>query len=147
MAVDFVRTRGVARKQKVREEEKGMLIAEARVETERSSRYLVQLCRHVDKAAQVRPQMQAHVEWSDDRGVISFSWGRCTLQAAPGLLTLRAEASDEEGLRRIENRVADRLERFGRRDQLTVTWTPPHGAEEQSAETATRRRRGGHAHG
>lgn len=108
-----------------------MLIAEARVETERSSRYLVQLCRHVNKAAQAHPQMQAHVEWSDDRGVISFGWGRCTLHADPGVLMLRAEAPDEESLQRIEHRMADRLERFGRRDRLTVTWTPPQGAGEQ----------------
>jgi hypothetical protein len=68
-----------------------MLIAEAKVATERSSRYLVQLCRHVTKVGRARPQMQAHVEWSDDRGVISFDWGRCTLRADQGVLTLRAE--------------------------------------------------------
>jgi hypothetical protein len=151
-----------------------MLIAEARVETERSSRYLVRLCRHVNKAAHRHPQMKAHVEWSDDRGVISFGWGRCTLRADPGVLTLRAEAPDEEGLRRVEQRVADRLERFGRRDQLTVTWTPPQGAEEQyvadpphypnakphtgvgpdggsttgaASDTAAKRDRGEHGHG
>ena len=65
-----------------------MLVAEAKVETERSSRYLVQLCRHVDAVARAQPQMQAHVEWSDDRGVISFDWGRCMLRAVPGVLTL-----------------------------------------------------------
>lgn len=32
-----------------------MLIAEARVETERSSRYLVQLCQHFDHRAQALP--------------------------------------------------------------------------------------------
>jgi hypothetical protein len=118
------------RKTEVREEEKRLLIAEARVETERSSRYLIQLCRHVNKAARARPQMQAHVEWSDDRGVISFGWGRCTLRADPGVLALRAEALDEEGLRRLEHRVADRLERFGRGDQLTVIWSRPREAGE-----------------
>lgn len=112
-----------------------MLIAEARVETERSSRYIVQLCQHVNKAGQAHPLMQAHVEWSEDRGLINFGWGRCMLRADPGVLTLRAEAPDEEHLQRIEQRVADRLERFGRRDQLTVTWTPPQGAEEPSGET------------
>jgi hypothetical protein len=45
-----------------------MLIAEGRVQAERSSRYLLQLCRHVDKAGQPHPQLRAHVEWSDDRG-------------------------------------------------------------------------------
>jgi hypothetical protein len=67
-----------------------MLIAEARVETERASRYLVQLCQHVDKLGRARPQMQAHAECSDDRGVISVGWGQCTLRALPGVLTLRA---------------------------------------------------------
>jgi hypothetical protein len=108
-----------------------MLIAEARVETARSSRYLVQLCQHVNKVSEANPQMRAHVEWSDDHGVISFGWGRCTLHADPGALTLRAEAPDEESLQRIEHRVAERLEGFGRRDQLMVTWTPPQGAVEQ----------------
>jgi hypothetical protein len=123
-----------------------MLIAEAQVETERSSRYLVQLCQHIDKVGRAHPQMQAHVEWSDDRGVISFDSGRCTLRALPGVLTLRAEAPDQERLHQLEQRVADRLEQVGRRDRLTVTWTPPQSAGEETAETTARRDRGGHAH-
>lgn len=115
-------------------DEDTMLFAEARVETERSSRYLVQLCRHVSKIA--RAQMPARVEWSDDRGVISLDWGRCALRADPGLLTLRAEARDEESLRRLEQRIADRLERFGQAERLTVNWTPPQGSVEHSSETA-----------
>jgi hypothetical protein len=126
-----------------------MLVAEARVATERSRRYLVQLCRHVDFVAKANPQMQAHVEWSDNSGVISFGWGRCTLRADPGVLSLRAEAPDEESLQQLEQRVADRLEQVGRRDRLTVTWTPPEGAGEQPSRQlpgATKDMRG-HAHG
>jgi hypothetical protein len=108
-----------------------MLIAEARVETERSSRYLVQRCQHLDKVAQKNPQLQAHVEWSDDRGQIGFGWGRCTLRALPGVLTLRAEARDQDTLHQLEQRIGDRLEQVGRRDRLTVTWTSPQGAGEQ----------------
>jgi hypothetical protein len=69
-----------------------MLVAEGRVETERASRYLVQLCRHVHLAAQHNHGMQAQVDWSVDRGMISFGWGRCTLRADPAALALRAEA-------------------------------------------------------
>jgi hypothetical protein len=108
-----------------------MLIAEASVATERSSRYLVQLCQHIDKVGRAHPQMQAHVEWSDDRGVISFGLGRCTLRADPDTLNLRAEAPDEESLHQLEQRVTDRLEQVGRRDRLTVTWTPPRRAVER----------------
>jgi hypothetical protein len=72
--------------------------------------------------------MQAHVEWSDDRGVIRFGRGRCTMRAGPGVLTLRAEADDKESLRQLQRRVADRLEQVGRRDQLAVTWAAPRNA-------------------
>jgi hypothetical protein len=106
-----------------------MPIAEARVATDRSSRYLVQLCQHVSLVAQAHPQMQALTEWSDDRGVISFGSGRCTLRADPGVLTLRAEAPDEEGLHQLEQRVADRLIQIGRRDRLMVTWIPLKDAD------------------
>lgn len=110
-----------------------MLIAEARVETNRAARYLVQLCRHLDEVAQVHPEMRVHAEWSDDRGVISFGRGRCTLRAEGGVLTLRAEAPDEEDLRRLEHGIAERLEQVGRRDQLTVAWTPHRSKGEQSS--------------
>lgn len=119
-----------------------MLVAEAKVETERSSRYLVQLCRHVDAVARSQPQMQAHVEWSDDRGVISFDWGRCTLRAVPGVLTLHVEAADEESLHELEQRVGGRLQQIGRRDHLTVTWTLPEGVDEETPEPPARRHSG-----
>lgn len=113
-----------------------MPASEAHVQTERPSRYLVQLCRHVDQmgrnlfhrprshftgAAHAPPEVQ-HVEWSETHGTVTFGWGRCTMQTAPDLLTLRAEATDEENLRRIQDLVAGRLERIGRRDHLTVIW-------------------------
>jgi hypothetical protein len=123
-----------------------MLIAEARVETERASRYLVQLCQHVDKLGRARPQMRAHAEWSDDRGAISFRWGRGTLRALPGVLTLRAEAPDEDALRRVEYPIGARLVGIGRHDHLTVTWTPPRDAGEKTAKPpadATEHPRGG----
>jgi hypothetical protein len=119
-----------------------MLVAEAKVETERSSRYLVQLCRHVDAVARAQPQMQAHVEWSDDRGMISFDWGRCTLRAVLGVLTLHVEAADEESLHELEQRVGGRLQQIGRRDHLTVTWTLPEGVDEETPEPPARRHSG-----
>jgi hypothetical protein len=117
--------------------EDGMLIADARVETERSSRYLVQLCQHLNTVGQAHPEMQVHVEWSGERAVISFDWGRCTLHAEPRVLTLRAEAPDEGSLLRLEQRLTDRLELIGRRDQLTVTWTPTQRAAARSADAVT----------
>jgi hypothetical protein len=129
-----------------------MLIAEARVETDRPGRYLAQLCRHVEELAQARPR-ESHertgargdemvdehsralpqVEWAGAHGIVSFGEGRCILRAEPGVLTLRVEARDEDTLRSAQQRVSDRLERFGRRDGLTVTWSPPQRVDEQYA--------------
>jgi hypothetical protein len=114
-----------------------MLSAEARVETQHPSRYLVQLCRHASHMGQhlrhrprthddgdAPPEVQ-HVQWSETHGIVSLSWGQWTMQATPDTLTLRAQAIDDENLQRIQNLVAGRLERIGRRDHLTVSWQRP----------------------
>ncbi|MCA1706593.1 MAG: DUF2218 domain-containing protein [Actinobacteria bacterium] len=113
-----------------------MLSAEAHVETERASRYLIQLCRHARQMGQHRPHRPRthdgtdtqtppevrHVEWSDTYGIVSLSVGRLTMQATPDTLTLHAEATTEEKLQRIQDLLARRLETIGRRDHLTVNW-------------------------
>jgi hypothetical protein len=55
---------------------------------------------------------------------VDFGWGRCTLQADGNLLTLRAEAADEESLRRVQDIVTRDIERFGSREHLHVSWQP-----------------------
>lgn len=111
-----------------------MLTAEARIENERPSRYLVQLCRHASEMRRHRrywprghggggaPPEVLDVEWSDTHGRISFDFGRCSLSAGADTLTVRAEAADEENLERLQTLLAARLETIGRRDQLTVVW-------------------------
>ncbi|MGP4048207.1 DUF2218 domain-containing protein [Streptomyces sp. 2A115] len=112
-----------------------MPIAEARVETERASRYLVQLCRHAQQMRRrhFRPRAHAgggthtppevhHVEWSDTHGTVRLSLGQWTLRATPDALVLRADAANEEDLRRMRSLVAARVEKIGRRDDLTVVW-------------------------
>jgi hypothetical protein len=114
-----------------------MLTAEAAVDTEHPSRYLVQLCTHASKmggdaphpphrlrshAGGDEPPLMRHAEWTDTDGIVSLSWGRWIMHATPGTLTLRAEADSEEDLRRIQDLVTARLEQFGRRDHLTVNW-------------------------
>ena len=44
------------------------------------------------------------------------------MRALPGRLAVRAEAADEEDLRRIQDLLTTRLEKFGQREHLTVTW-------------------------
>jgi hypothetical protein len=113
-----------------------MAVAEARIPTENASRYLARLCQHAGKMGTHlghRPRGHAgggappeilRAESSDDRGTLVLNWGRCTLQAADGMLTLRAEAGDQDSLARIQELIARRLEKFGRRERLIVTWRP-----------------------
>ncbi|SEP53316.1 DUF2218 domain-containing protein [Amycolatopsis saalfeldensis] len=138
-----------------------MPTAEARVQTDRPSRYLVQLCRHANQMRHrprshdgenphTPPEIQ-HAEWSDTDGTVQLNWGRWTLHATPGTLILRAEADTDNNLQQIQRLLAARLEKIGRRDELTVVWqrldapgdtadTSVPAQEPQRAETAARRR-------
>jgi hypothetical protein len=122
-----------------------MLTAEARVETDRPGRYLTQLCQHLSNKGRHlgtgngrlmrhrpggqqgdhrRPGLaeQVRVEWSETDGTVTFPGGQCVLRADGGALTLRAEAADAETLALIENLITSHLDRFSRREPLTVTW-------------------------
>ena len=118
-----------------------MLTAGARVETTRASRYLVQFCKHADAMsgyrghgmhlAEVlaRRDVQVHADWSDTRGVVTFSpWGQCTITADEAGLIFHVEADDQENLRQIQDIITQDLGRFARRDGLTVTWQPAASA-------------------
>jgi hypothetical protein len=125
-----------------------MPIAEAHVRAGRPSRYLVQLCRHADHMGRMRhrppsgatggrqPPVVRHVDFSENRGVIDFAKGKCTLQASADTLTIRVEAADEDSLRRLQDGIAGRLERIGRRDQLAVIWQRPQASTALPAEQA-----------
>jgi hypothetical protein len=118
----------------------------AHVPTSRAARYLTQLCSHgrlMSRLARHRSpgQVQGHGDGHGNggappvatassagaEGIIDFGWGRCTLRATAGTLSMCAEAVDPQRLQQIQDGVSARLQRIGRRDQLTVTWTeaPP----------------------
>lgn len=110
-----------------------MPVAEAEVQTRDASRYLIRLCEHAGKmrsrlghqprrhSGGAPPEIR-HAEWSDTGGILILSLGRCTLRAADGMLTIRAEARSQEDLVQIQELITRRLEGFGRRERLTVTW-------------------------
>ncbi|MFN2517576.1 MAG: DUF2218 domain-containing protein [Jatrophihabitantaceae bacterium] len=118
-----------------------MPTAQGHVATARPSRYLVQLCNHANKIGSARGHrrrahagsegpafgdVQVSADWSETRGTISFTpWGQCTIQATLDALTLHVEATDDYGLRRIQDIIARDFDRIGRRDKLTVDWRRP----------------------
>ena len=113
-----------------------MLTAGADIRTEHAARYLARLCGHAGKmgtataaSATGGPPMPGdsapevrRVECSGTEGTVSLDWGQWTMQAFPGGLAVRAEAADQESLRRIQDLLTARLQKFGRREHLTVNW-------------------------
>jgi hypothetical protein len=119
-----------------------MLTAEACIETDRASRYLVQTCKHFNNRGRHlggltarhmaaaarhhngagRDPAQARIEWSDTDGLVDLGWGRCAMHASNTALTLRAEADTAGNLEHVQEMVTGHLQRFGRRDNLTVSW-------------------------
>jgi hypothetical protein len=119
-----------------------MLTAEANIRTEHAARYLARLCGHAGKMGTVghrpghrRPSHAAgeappevrRVECSGTEGTVALSWGQWTMRVLPGLLAVRAEAPDDENLRRIQDLLTARLQKFGRREHLTVNWQDTGG--------------------
>ena len=117
-----------------------MPTAEVDIKTEHAARYLARLCGHLGKMGTAthrlrhRPTARAcgdgppevrRVECSGTEGTVSLDWGQWTMRAFPGLLAVRAEAADEESLQRIQDLLTARLQKFGRREHLTVIWRRP----------------------
>ena len=89
-----------------------MVTAEADIRTEHAARYLARLCGHAGQMATAgrRPgHRQPGLGPVDHAGL-------------PGRLAVRAEAADQESLRRIQDLLTARLQKFGRREHLTVHW-------------------------
>jgi hypothetical protein len=115
-----------------------MPTAEAAIDTPRAARYLAQFAKHAGAMAGtpgrrmrmhggnplVSGEVNLHVECAADKVVVTFDpWGRATLGARDDRLTVHAEATDQQNLRRIQEILTRNVERFGRRDHLTLTWT------------------------
>lgn len=86
----------------------------ARVETERASIHLQQLCKHF---AHRRP-----VTFTPEQGRIEFAAGVCALEAKDGVLTLVAEAEDAERLAQVQDVVEKHLARFAFRAPPKIEW-------------------------
>jgi hypothetical protein len=74
-----------------------------------------QLCKHFGH--------KVDAAFDDDSGYISFEVGRCDLRAGDGELYLTVTAENEENRERLRNVVGSHLERFGKRDELSVSWS------------------------
>jgi uncharacterized protein len=86
----------------------------ADVATDKPVAYMRQLCKHFGH--------KVDASFGENSGHIQFEFGRCELHADDGTLALEVSAADAEGHERMERVIGSHLERFGRRDGLTVAW-------------------------
>ncbi|ATQ44454.1 DUF2218 domain-containing protein [Caulobacter mirabilis] len=88
----------------------------ASVSTAHAARYMTQLCKH-----------WAHkfpVTFDEASGRIELPLGLCRLTVGPGVLGVVLEAADDAGLLRLEDVVADHVNRFAHREgELAFAWT------------------------
>lgn len=96
------------------EQQATQITSRAEVATDKPVAYMRQLCKHFGH--------KIDASFDDDSGHIQFEFGRCELHAAARTLTLDVSAPDAESHQRMENVIGSHLERFGRRDELSVAW-------------------------
>ena len=119
-----------------------MLTAEADIRTEHAARYLARLCGHAGKmgtagrhlghrpavpCARRRRTRGAARGMLRDRGDRQPELGPVDHAGLPRPAAVRAEAADEESLRQIQDLLTARLQKFGRREHLTVDWQDGRG--------------------
>lgn len=105
-----------------------MVASTARVATERPTLYLKQLCEHFAHERRRHSAPEVEVTFDDHEGFVNFApvvSGTCRLDAREeGVLVLDASGTDQAALERVRRIVTEHVERFGRRDGLTVEWGP-----------------------
>lgn len=90
------------------------MTSNAIVTTDKPVAYMRQLCKHFGH--------RVPASYGDNTGRIEFESGDCNLTAGTDELTLEVSAVESDQVQRLKDVVGSHLERFGRRDQLSVTW-------------------------
>lgn len=95
-----------------------MPAAHARIATEEASRLIKRLCTHWSH--------KFAVEFDETHGRVPFDASTAaTLNARDGQLDVRVEAEDAERLARMQDVVAEHLQRMARAEQpLQIDWQP-----------------------
>ena len=85
----------------------------ADVPTDVPARYAKQLVSHMGRKI---PFVESDSTWTATNDSIA------RITVADGVLVLQAQAPDVESLARLEHALGSHLERFGQRNELSVTW-------------------------
>jgi hypothetical protein len=91
-----------------------VLTSTAHVPTDAAPRYAKQLIAHLGR--------KVPVEDVGGGRRLAFEFGSGVVRAEADGVVLEATAADPETLARVEDVLGRHLERFGQRNELTVTW-------------------------
>ena len=92
-----------------------MATSHGRAETANARRYMTQLCKHWSHRFEVR--------FDDTTGEVPLPSGPCRLKAEPDRLEIELETAEADQLNRMEQVVAEHLQRFAFREPFEVVWT------------------------
>ena len=93
-----------------------MLTTHADVATQNAAKYLTQLSKHWSHRF-------PDLTYSADRADIPLPGGPCVLEARDGSLAITVRSSSESDLARMEQVVAEHLQRFAHREPLDIVWS------------------------
>lgn len=82
------------------------MTSEAHVQTSTPQRYVKRLCKHFAH--------EIEASYDEEGGRAAFSFGTCIIKTDPERLVLRAEAENEEALRKVEGVIARHLRMFAK---------------------------------
>ena len=88
--------------------------SQASVATSSGSRYLQQLAKHWGH--------KFPVEFTPEQATIDLPLGRCALTATADRLDITLSGADDTDMARFQTVVAEHLQRFGHREELTFDW-------------------------
>jgi uncharacterized protein len=92
-----------------------VITSTADVATDAAPRYAKQLASHLGRKAAVE-------ELPDGGYLLKIGSGEGVLEPRADRLLMRATAPDRESLDTVQDVLGRHLERFGQRNELTVTW-------------------------
>lgn len=96
---------------------RAQITSRAEVVTDAPDRYAKQLVSHLGR------KLDFTTEGSTSTAAIGEATARIVV--GDGVLTLIATGSDEHAVARVEHVLGSHLERFGQRNELSITWVRP----------------------
>jgi len=84
------------------------------VQTEHARKYLQQLCKHFAH--------KVEVDFTPDKGHVSFPMGPCIIQADNTTLRFEGQSEKADGIKAMKGVIISHLDKFAWREQIEYVW-------------------------